>query len=56
MRDGLVFYWKKSEVHDLFASTGVQFPIASKQDGLMHSIFDEYSPVKMMNNALSYAK
>ena len=38
MRDGLVFYWKKSEVHDLFASTGVQFPRASKQDGLVHSL------------------
>ena len=45
------YYYKKSEVHDLFASTGVQFPIASKQDGLMHSIFDEYTPVKMMNDA-----
>lgn len=44
-----VYYRKKSEAHDLFASTGVQFPIASMQDGLMHTIFDTGSPVKMMD-------
>ena len=40
-----VYYWKKKEARDLFESAGVQFPGGSMQDGLIHSILKNDSPV-----------
>ena len=40
-----VYYWKKSEARSLFAETGVQFPGGAIQDGLIHSILKNDSPV-----------
>ena len=40
-----VYYWKKTEARDLFESAGVQFPGGSMQDGLIHSILKNDSPV-----------
>ena len=44
-----VYYWKKSEARALFVEYGVQFSGIAMQDGLMYTIFDTGSPVKMMN-------
>lgn len=40
-----VYYWKKKEARDLFAQSGVQFPGGAMQDGLIHSILKNDSPV-----------
>ena len=40
-----VYYWKNKEARDLFESAGVQFPGGSMQDGLIHSILKNDSPV-----------
>ena len=40
-----VYYINKTEAHDLYARSGVQFPGTALQDGLNHSIFDAGSPV-----------
>ena len=40
-----MYYWKKNEARDLFESAGVQFPGGSMQDGLIHSILNNDSPV-----------
>ena len=41
-----VYYWKKSEARALFVEYGVQFSGIAMQDGLIHSIYEEGSPVK----------
>ena len=40
-----VYYWKKTEARDLFDMAGVQFPGVTMQDGLIHSILKNDSPV-----------
>ena len=40
-----VYYWKKKEARNLFAESGVQFPGGAMQDGLIHSILKNDSPV-----------
>ena len=40
-----VYYWKKKEARDLFSGSGVQFPGVDVQDGLIHSILKNDSPV-----------
>ena len=40
-----VYYWKKKEARDLFDMAGVQFPGVTMQDGLIHSILKNDSPV-----------
>ena len=42
-----VYYWKNKEARDLFESAGVQFPGGSMQDGLIHSILKNDSPVNI---------
>lgn len=42
-----VYYWKKTEARDLFAESGVQFPGGAMQDGLIHSILKNDSPVNI---------
>ena len=46
-----VYYWKKSEARALFVGSGEQFPGGAMQDGLIYSIYDTSTPVKMMNAA-----
>lgn len=40
-----VYYWKKNEAQNLYAQAGVQFPGSAVQDGLIHSILKNDSPV-----------
>jgi hypothetical protein len=40
-----VYYWKKNEAQNLYARAGVQFPGSAVQDGLIHSILKNDSPV-----------
>ena len=40
-----VYYWKKTEARNLFDAAGVQFPGVTMQDGLIHSILKNDSPV-----------
>ena len=40
-----MYYWKKTEARDLFDAAGVQFPGVTMQDGLIHSILKNDSPV-----------
>ena len=40
-----VYYWKKNEAQNLYARAGVQFPGSAVQDGLIHSILNNDSPV-----------
>ena len=40
-----MYYWKKKEARDLFDMAGVQFPGVTMQDGLIHSILKNDSPV-----------
>ena len=42
-----MYYWKKKEARDLFAQSGVQFPGVDVQDGLIHSILNNDSPVNI---------
>ena len=42
-----VYYWKKTEARDLFDAAGVQFPGVTMQDGLIHSILKNDSPVNI---------
>ena len=40
-----VYYWNKTEAHNLYRSAGLQLPGSSVQSGLIHSIFDAGSDV-----------
>lgn len=40
-----MYYWKKKEARDLFSGSGVQFPEVDMQDGLLHTILKNDSPV-----------
>lgn len=40
-----VYYWNKTEAHNLYRTAGLQLPGGTVQDGLIHSIFDAGSPV-----------
>ena len=40
-----MYYWKKTEARNLLAESGVQFPGGAMQDGLIHSILNNDSPV-----------
>ena len=40
-----VYYWIKTEARNLFDAAGVQFPGVTMQDGLIHSILNNDSPV-----------